>query len=389
MATPWCEFCAVEMLIFMAVCANAAQAMPRPRTRPAASRFNFMGGVSCAWTCCKRMTMHQSGALKCRGFHGLLAASPPGKGWGEGLLCFESLLVFAWAGSRDFAPAGESLSFEWLRGEGRGRGGTSLFGRRIGKDRNEGARILMLLASEEGGGGGGGGRGGCGAGEGEGEVRARDRICVERRRETREWWRFFFFLLFGEAKESESAAGTTPRLRPSSRRSARIDRPVPSPPPRGEKEQKGLLPQPSPGGRASSTGNPLPEREEQGQRLLHPHVVRPAAAFRRDPDDVLRRVLDVAGLAVHAVLRVDLQPRLAAFVPARTRRRRPGNSGFPARRSSGRLIVRRHRGVLQGQVRGLVLLVVGVADEHRGEPVEGELAVRLRDRRSACSPRPA
>src|SRR4051812_44560418 len=39
---------------------------------------------------------------------------------------------------------------------------------------------------------------------------------------------------------------------------------------------------------------------------LHVHVVRPAAAFRRDPDDVLSRVLDVARLAVHAVLRVDL-----------------------------------------------------------------------------------
>src|SRR4051812_26846418 len=45
----------------------------------------------------------------------------------------------------------------------------------------------------------------------------------------------------------------------------------------------------------------------QGARS-HADVVRSAAAFGRDPDDVLRRVLDVAGLAVHAVLRVDLQP---------------------------------------------------------------------------------
>ena len=43
-------------------------------------------------------------------------------------------------------------------------------------------------------------------------------------------------------------------------------------------------------------------------RWLHRRVVRPAAAFGRDPVDVLPRVLDVAGLAVHAVLRVDLQP---------------------------------------------------------------------------------
>src|SRR5205085_10210018 len=44
----------------------------------------------------------------------------------------------------------------------------------------------------------------------------------------------------------------------------------------------------------------------------HVRVVRPAAALRRHPHDVLRRVLDVAGLAVHAVLRVDLQPLVAA-----------------------------------------------------------------------------
>lgn len=40
---------------------------------------------------------------------------------------------------------------------------------------------------------------------------------------------------------------------------------------------------------------------------LHAAVVWPAAALRRDPHNVLGRVLDVAGLAVHAVLRVDLQ----------------------------------------------------------------------------------
>src|SRR5690348_3522600 len=43
MATPWCEFCEVEMLIFIVVCARAALAMPKPRIRPAASWLNFMG----------------------------------------------------------------------------------------------------------------------------------------------------------------------------------------------------------------------------------------------------------------------------------------------------------------------------------------------------------
>src|SRR5713101_1141537 len=44
---------------------------------------------------------------------------------------------------------------------------------------------------------------------------------------------------------------------------------------------------------------------------LHVRVIRPAAAFRYHPIDVLLRVLNVAGFAMHAILRVDLQPLLA------------------------------------------------------------------------------
>src|SRR5690606_15161517 len=42
--------------------------------------------------------------------------------------------------------------------------------------------------------------------------------------------------------------------------------------------------------------------------LLQVLVVGPRASFGRDPGDDLVRVLDVAGLAVHAVGGVDLQP---------------------------------------------------------------------------------
>lgn len=41
--------------------------------------------------------------------------------------------------------------------------------------------------------------------------------------------------------------------------------------------------------------------------LLHVGIVGATAALRRCPDDVLARILDVAGLAVDAVGRVDLQ----------------------------------------------------------------------------------
>src|SRR5262245_24092471 len=47
-----------------------------------------------------------------------------------------------------------------------------------------------------------------------------------------------------------------------------------------------------------------------GSSSSHVRIVRSAAALGSDPDDILRRILDVAGLAVHAVLRVDLQSLL-------------------------------------------------------------------------------
>ena len=47
---------------------------------------------------------------------------------------------------------------------------------------------------------------------------------------------------------------------------------------------------------------------------LHIGVVRSAGALGRHPNDILRRVLDVAGLAVNAVLGVDLEARGAVLV---------------------------------------------------------------------------
>src|SRR6476469_4221272 len=48
--------------------------------------------------------------------------------------------------------------------------------------------------------------------------------------------------------------------------------------------------------------------------LSHVRVVRSSPALRNDPLDVLAWILDVAGLAMHAVGRVDLQPRAARFL---------------------------------------------------------------------------
>src|SRR3546814_18727954 len=49
---------------------------------------------------------------------------------------------------------------------------------------------------------------------------------------------------------------------------------------------------------------------------LHIGVIWAAATLRHHPFDVLPGILDVAGLAVHAVLRVDLQARVRAVLVA-------------------------------------------------------------------------
>jgi hypothetical protein len=44
-------------------------------------------------------------------------------------------------------------------------------------------------------------------------------------------------------------------------------------------------------------------------RSLHVGIIGSSSAFGDDPIDVLGRVFDVAGLAVHTILRVDLKAR--------------------------------------------------------------------------------
>src|SRR5512141_2019579 len=55
-------------------------------------------------------------------------------------------------------------------------------------------------------------------------------------------------------------------------------------------------------------------RQSARPASLHIGIVRPSSAFGDDPVDVLGRVLDVAGLAVDAILRVDLEARPGRFL---------------------------------------------------------------------------
>ena len=77
------------------------------------------------------------------------------------------------------------------------------------------------------------------------------------------------------------------------------------------------------GSRAHLTRIAFPYTALPIRRASHVRIIGPAAALRHDPIDVLLRILDVAGFAVDAILRVDLQPRLAARRLAARSRRRP------------------------------------------------------------------
>src|SRR4051794_924341 len=82
----------------------------------------------------------------------------------------------------------------------------------------------------------------------------------------------------------------------------------------------------------------------------HVEIDRPFAALRRRPGYVLVGVLDIAGLAVDAVLRVDDEARLVAFLHPFVDRRRA-----VARGRSGEYIV----------LAGLLDRRVGDAQMHR------------------------
>src|SRR5437773_9372570 len=104
----------------------------------------------------------------------------------------------------------------------------------------------------------------------------------------------------------------------------------------------------------------MPGRSPLQRRVcLHAAVIGPAAALWGNPDDVLRGVLDVAGLAMHAVLRVDLQA--VAVVGVFDKFVDTGRAVAAFRAGVPRQVdVDRNAGILQRQVGRLLFFVVGV-----------------------------
>ncbi len=110
---------------------------------------------------------------------------------------------------------------------------------------------------------------------------------------------------------------------------------------------------------------PLRLAKPTASAALHPaRIVRATGALRHYPVDILRRVLDVAGLAMHAVLRVDLQLRITSLLaddlvhPGRAISRLRAAVFVPV---DGNRLGR----IQQRQMRRLVFLVIGIRDKHR------------------------
>src|SRR5215471_18579456 len=65
---------------------------------------------------------------------------------------------------------------------------------------------------------------------------------------------------------------------------------------------------------SSQLPEPYPESVKASHSPSHVSVCGPVAAFRRRPNDILRRVFDIAGFTVHAVRRVNHEPRIIVAV---------------------------------------------------------------------------
>src|SRR3954451_474622 len=99
---------------------------------------------------------------------------------------------------------------------------------------------------------------------------------------------------------------------------------------------------------------------------LHIGIIRPSSALGDDPVDILGRVLDVAGLAVHAILRVDLQAWTARLLDELIDSRRAISLLRP--RIKRQVDLDRYVRVLERQMDRLILAMVGVGCGDRGEP---------------------
>ena len=112
--------------------------------------------------------------------------------------------------------------------------------------------------------------------------------------------------------------------------------------------------------------------------MSHIQIGGAAAALGRYPGNILLRVLDVAGLAMDAILIVDPEVRVITIAIVEDLK-------YPCRAITLRGLIKerqvdpdRNGRVGQPQVMRLILCMVSVGNEHGGEPIEADHPIRLR-----------
>src|SRR6185437_433437 len=116
-------------------------------------------------------------------------------------------------------------------------------------------------------------------------------------------------------------------------------------------------------------------RDGPAPHRSHIGVVRPAAPLRGNPGNVLVRILDVAGFAVDAVLRVDHEFREAAFLhPFIDASRAVPRGGACINVVLGLFLQLK---IDDAQMDRLILFMIGIRQKYRRKPVKGQLSIRL------------
>lgn len=111
--------------------------------------------------------------------------------------------------------------------------------------------------------------------------------------------------------------------------------------------------------------------------LSHAVVGGTATSLGHHPVDVLLGVLDITGLAVDAVLSVNLQLHVAALLVGHVLVNASGAESLLGSLVQRQIMVHGDAVVLEGQMGGLVALVVCARQCYRRQQIEGDLAIGL------------
>ena len=110
---------------------------------------------------------------------------------------------------------------------------------------------------------------------------------------------------------------------------------------------------------------------------LHIRVTGTTATFRHCPVDILGRILDVTGFAMHAVLGIDLHARVAAIIIGHDFVNPCRAIALLRRIIQSQVCLDGDAGILQFKMDRLIFSMVGIGDKDRRQFVISKHTVRL------------